>query len=127
IAADRDANGGVDVARRKPVARGTGAVDVDLDRRLAERGEDGEVGDARHRRQHRLDLGGGVRQGLQAVAVVLDRILALHARLHFRKFTDDVADAVDVGVAFIERYRGRQRRTYPEVALFKLWQKLQAQ
>ena len=200
IAADRHANGGVDVARREAVARGTGAVDVDLDRRLAERGENCEVGDARNGRQHRLDLGGGVRERLQVVAIELDRILAFHAghrlgdivlevlreieldagklrcelgddfggelvlvetgaplvhrfqgrkefgvektggvgavvgpavlrhdRLHFGKFTNDIADAVDITVAFIERDRGRQRRTNPEIALFQLRQKLQAQ
>src|SRR5262249_236311 len=34
IAADRDLDGGVDVAGRQPIARGAGAVDVDLDGRL---------------------------------------------------------------------------------------------
>ena len=63
----------------------------------------------------------------RGVGAVVGAAVLRDRRLHFRKFTDDVADAVDVGVAFIERYRGRQRRTYPEVALFKLWQKLQAQ
>ena len=49
LAADGRLDGRVDVARREPVARGPGAVDVDPDRRLAERVEHGEVGDARHR------------------------------------------------------------------------------
>ena len=79
IAADRDLDGGVDVARRQPVARGLGAIDVDLDGGLAERGEHREIGDALHGREHRLDLVGGVGQRLQIVAVELDRVLALHA------------------------------------------------
>src|SRR5262249_16344520 len=39
IAADCDLDGSVDIAGRKPIARGAGAVDVNLDGRLAERGE----------------------------------------------------------------------------------------
>ena len=80
VAADRDLDGGVDVARRQPITRGLGAIDVDLDGGLAERGEYRQVGDALHGRQHRLDLVGGVGQRLQVVAVQLDRVLALHAR-----------------------------------------------
>src|SRR6185436_16692857 len=49
IAADRDLDGGVDIAGRQAVARGTRPVDVDLDGRLAQRGEYRKVGDALHR------------------------------------------------------------------------------
>ena len=79
VAADRHLDGCVDIARGQAIARGLGAVDVDLDGGLAERGEHRKIGDALHRRQHRLDLVGGVGQRLQIVAVQLDRVLALHA------------------------------------------------
>ena len=79
VAADGDADGGVDIARRQPVARGAGAVDIDLDGGLAERGEYRKIGDALHGRKNRLDLVGGVGERLQVVAVKLDRVLALHA------------------------------------------------
>ena len=79
VATDRHANGGVDVARRQPVARGAGAVDVDLNGRLAERGEHRQIGDAAHRAQHRFDLVGGLGERHQIVAIELDRVLALHA------------------------------------------------
>ena len=68
---------------RQAIARGARAVDVDLDGGLAERGEHRKVGDALHRRQHRLDLVGGVGQRLQVVAEQLDRVLALHAGYGF--------------------------------------------
>ena len=51
VAADRDLDGGVDIAGRQPVARRPGAIDVDLDGRLAERGEHREIGDALHGRR----------------------------------------------------------------------------
>ena len=84
IAADRHLDGGVDVAGREAVARRLGAIDVDLDGRLAERGEHRQIGDALHGGQHRLDLVGGVGERLQIVAVQLDRVLALHAGYRFR-------------------------------------------
>src|SRR5215470_12290605 len=68
------------VALMSPVASRAGAVDVDLDGRLAERRENRQIGDARHRRQHGLDLVGGVGKHLKVVAEQLDRVLALHAR-----------------------------------------------
>src|SRR6202035_5319642 len=79
VAPDRGLDRGVDIARRKPVAGGARAVDIDLDGRLAERGENRKIGDPLHRRQHRFDLVGGVGERLQVVAEQLDRVLALHA------------------------------------------------
>ena len=84
VAADRDLDGGVDVARRQAVARRTRAVDIDLDGRLAERGEHRKIGDALHGAEHGFDLVGGVGQRLQIVAVELDRVLALDARDRLR-------------------------------------------
>src|SRR5262249_39057185 len=55
FAADGGADCGVDVAGRESVARRAGAVDVDLDCGLTERGEHSEIGDAGYRRQHGLD------------------------------------------------------------------------
>ena len=83
IAADRHLDGGVDVARREPIPGGLGAVDVDLDGGLAERGEHRKVSDALNGRKHRFDLVGGIGQRLEIVAVQLDRVLALHARDRF--------------------------------------------
>ena len=83
VAADRHLDGGIDVAGRQPVAGGLGAVDVDLDGGLAERGEHRQIGDALHGGKHRLDLVGGIGQRLQIVAVELDRVLALHAGHRF--------------------------------------------
>ena len=80
LSADCHADGRVDVARRQAVARGAGTIDVDLDRRLAERGEHRKIGDAAHGREHRFDLVGRVGKRLQIVAEQLDRVLALHAR-----------------------------------------------
>src|SRR6267154_2494085 len=68
-------DGRIDVARRQADARGTRAIDVDLDGRLSQRREDREIGDARHGRQHALDLVGGVGQGLKVIAEQLDRVL----------------------------------------------------
>src|SRR6185295_3703600 len=79
VAADRNLDGGVDIAWRQAVARSARAVDVDLDGRLAERGEYREVSHALHGAEHRLDLVGSVGQRLQVVAVELDRVLALDA------------------------------------------------
>ena len=48
IAADRYLDGRIDVAGGKAIARGAGAIDVNLYRRLSERGENREIGNARH-------------------------------------------------------------------------------
>ena len=69
VAADRDLDGGVDVARRQAVARRPRAIDIDLDGGLAERGEYRKIGDALHGGEDGLDLVGGVGQRLQIVAV----------------------------------------------------------
>ena len=53
VAADRDLDGGVDIAGRQAVARRTRAIDIDLDGRLAERGEHRKIGDALHGRRAR--------------------------------------------------------------------------
>src|ERR1700712_4560125 len=83
VAADRHLDGGIDVAGREPVTGGLGPIDIDLDGRLAERGEHREIGDPLHGGKHRLDLVGGVGERLQVVAIQLDRILALYARYGF--------------------------------------------
>ena len=52
LTADGGLDRGIDVAGREAVARGACAVDVDLERRLTERVEYGQVGDAGHRGEH---------------------------------------------------------------------------
>ncbi len=84
VAADRDLDGGVDIARREAVARGARTIDIDLDGGLAERGEHRKIGDALYRREDGFDLVGGVGHRLQIVAVQLDRVLALDARDRLR-------------------------------------------
>ncbi len=79
IAADRDPDGGVDVAGREAVTRRARPVDVDLHGRLTERGEHREIGDALDGRELRLDLVGRIGERLQIVAEQLDRILAFDA------------------------------------------------
>src|SRR5262249_60368864 len=49
FAADGRSDRSVDVAGSKPITRRPRAIDLDLHRRLAERGEDGEIGNPRHR------------------------------------------------------------------------------
>ena len=79
IAADGDTDGGIDVAGRQAITRGACAIDIDLDGRLAERGEHRQIDDARHGGEHRLDLVRRLGQRGEIVAEQLDRILALHA------------------------------------------------
>src|SRR5262249_15659197 len=79
LAADRGPYRRVDVAGREAVARRAGTVDLDLDRRLAERGEDGDIGDAWYRRQHGFAPAGCLGQCLRVVAEALDRVLAFDA------------------------------------------------
>ncbi len=94
LAADRRLHRGVDVAGGEAVAGGLGAVDVDADGRLAERGRHGEVGDAGHGRNGVPDLVRHLGQGLEIGAVDLDGILALHAR---RCLLDVVLDVLREG------------------------------
>src|SRR5262249_28955635 len=49
FAADGRSDRGIDVPGSKPITRRPRAIDFDLHRRLAERGEDGEIGNPRHR------------------------------------------------------------------------------
>ena len=83
VAADRHLDGGIDVARRQPVTGGLGAIDIDLDGGLAERGEHRQIGNPLHGGKHGLDLVGGVGERLEIVAKQLDRVLALHAGYGF--------------------------------------------
>src|SRR5260370_35856454 len=70
----------VDVPGRKPVPGSGGAIDVDLQRRLAERSEYREIGEAGDRGHGLLDLRRRAGQPLTIVAEQLDRVLALHPR-----------------------------------------------
>ncbi len=79
LAADGRLHGVVHIARGQAVAGGAVAVDGDLHRGLAERVEDGQVGDAGHARQRRLELGRGLLQRAEVGPEQLERVLALHA------------------------------------------------
>jgi len=85
VAADRHLDGGIDIAGGQAVARRLGAIDIDLDGGLAERGEYRQIGDALHGGQHGLDLVGGVAERLQIVAIQLDGVFALYGRRQPRR------------------------------------------
>ena len=94
------------------LARRLGAVDVDLDGGLAERGEHRKVGDALHGREHLLDLVGSVGQRLQIIAVELDRVLALHAGHRLGDVVLQILREVelDAGEAIVELLEDTDRR-----------------
>src|SRR5216683_5293754 len=48
VAADRHLDGGIDISRRQPVSGSLRAIDIDLDGRLAKRGEYRQIGNALH-------------------------------------------------------------------------------
>ena len=111
VAADRDADGRIDIARRQAVTRRACAIDVDLDGRLSERGKHRQVGDALHRRKHRLDLFRGLGERHQIVAEQLDRVLALHAghRLGdviLQILREVELDAGEFGLQLRQQFRG---------------------
>src|SRR5208282_562204 len=89
-------DGGVDVARRETVARGTRPVDVDPHRGLAERLQHREVGNTWHRLHHALDLLGGLRQRFEIVAVELYRVLALDTGCRLFDVILDVLGEVEI-------------------------------
>src|ERR1700687_1560622 len=83
IAADRHLDGGVDISRRQPVTGSLRAIDIDLDRGLAERSEHRQIGNSLYRGQDRLDFVGRVGERLEIVTIQLDRVLALNSRYGF--------------------------------------------
>src|SRR5260370_16525829 len=56
LSADRGCDRAVYVAGREAIARRAGTVDVDANGRLSERGEHGNIGNARHCPEDSLDL-----------------------------------------------------------------------
>ncbi len=108
VASDRSFDRGIDIARRKAVAGGASAVDIDLDRGLAERGENREIGDPLHRRQHGFDLVGGIGERLQVIAVQLDGVLALHAGHRFRDVVLQVLREIELDAGKLVLQLGEQ-------------------
>ncbi len=87
ITADRHLDGSVDIAGGKPVTRGLGAVDVDLDGRLPERGEHRKIGDALHGRQAPETWGTALRPAAAISGLTIASKLHLDDWLH--KFQEE--------------------------------------
>src|SRR5262249_47017705 len=79
LAADGGLNRRIDVTGRQPITRGCLPVDIDAQRRLAQGGEDCEIGHAAYLAHRGFDLRRGLRQNHAVVADQLDRVLAFDA------------------------------------------------
>ncbi len=95
LPADRGLNRRIDVAGREPIARGCLAVDIDAQRRLAERGEYRKVGHAAYVAHGVLDLLRDFRQHDEVVADQLDRVLTFDAGDRFLDVVLDVLREVE--------------------------------
>src|SRR6266446_2280285 len=69
----------IDVTGRQPITCGCLPVDIDAQRRLAERGEDRKIGHTAYFAHRGFDLLRGLRQYNHVVADQLDRVLAFDA------------------------------------------------
>src|SRR5262245_1251683 len=96
LAANCGLNRRVDVAARQPVTRGCLPVDIDAQRRLAERREDRKIGHTAYFAHRGFDLVGGFRQHDDVVADQLDRVLAFDPGYCFLDVVLDVLREVEV-------------------------------
>src|SRR5262249_52818612 len=96
LPADGGLDRGVDVTGRQPITRGGLPVDIDAQRRLAERGEDRKIGHAAYFAHRGFDLVRGFRQHDDVVADQLDRVLAFDAGYGFLDVVLDVLREVEV-------------------------------
>ncbi|OIQ81495.1 hypothetical protein GALL_367400 [mine drainage metagenome] len=95
LPAYRGLHGRVDVPGGESVARRTGTVDIDAHRRLAQRVENRQVGDAPDPLHDMLDAGSGLFQFLQVAAEQLDGILSLDAGGGFFDVVLDVLGEIE--------------------------------
>src|SRR5262249_24338639 len=86
----------IDVTWRQPITRGCLAVDIDAQRRLAQGGEDCEIGHTAYFAHRGFDLLGGFRQHDDVVADQLDRVLAFDAGYSLLDIVLDVLREVEV-------------------------------
>src|SRR5262249_34781606 len=96
LSADGGLNRRIDVTGRQPITRGCLAVDIDAQRRLAQGGEDCEIGYTAYFDHRGFDLLGGFRQHDDVVADQLDRVLAFDAGYSFLDIVLDVLREVEV-------------------------------
>ena len=96
LTSDRRLNRGVDVTRQQAITRSPNSVDVDADRRLTQRGQHREIGDAWHRCHDVLDLVGGSFKHFEIAAVQLHRVLALDAGGGFFDVVLDILGEVEI-------------------------------
>src|SRR5262249_36030215 len=96
LPADGGLNRRIDVTGRQPITCGGLAVDIDTQGRLAERGEDCEIGYTAYLAHRGFDLVRGLRQHDDVVADQLDRVLAFDAGYSFLDIVLDVLREVEV-------------------------------